>query len=251
MTSRTAPKKMSSQLQAPPGPQQPQMLQRPLLYLITRGQTTGRTTPATEDFANVLRVVQAAVTAGVDLVQIREKNLSASVLYQLSAEAIALTRESATRLLINDRADIAAASGADGVHLTTSSLPADVVRRTFGDDFLIGVSTHTAAEGECARHSGADFVVFGPIFETPSKREYGEPLGLGLLEKACAGLAPFPVLALGGLTLNNVGACIRAGAQGVAAIRMLSDPNQLGHVVNEIHEEFEKAHNRAGAQGLD
>lgn len=191
------------------------------------------------------------MTAGVDLVQIREKNLSANVLYQLSAQATALIKGSTTRLLINDRADIAAASGADGVHLTTSSLPADVVRRTFGDDFLIGVSTHSVAEGECARHSGADFVVFGPIFETASKREYGEPLGLGLLEKACAALAPFPVLALGGLTLNNVAACIRASAQGVAAIRMLSDPNQLGNVVSQIRLEFEKAYNCAGAQGPD
>jgi thiamine-phosphate pyrophosphorylase len=227
------------------------MLQHPLLYLITRGQTTARTTPATEDFASVLRVVQAAVTAGVDLVQIREKNLNASVLYQLSAKATALTRGSATRLLINDRADIAAATGADGVHLTTSSLPTDVVRRTFGDDFLIGVSTHSLAEGGYARLGGADFVVLGPIFETASKREYGEPLGLGLLEKACAELAPFPVLALGGLTLSNVTPCIRAGAQGIAAIRMLNDPHQLENVVSEIREEFEKAQNRAGAKGLD
>jgi thiamine-phosphate pyrophosphorylase len=187
------------------------------------------------------------VTAGVDLVQIREKTLNASVLYQLSIKATALTRGSATRLLINDRADIAAAAGADGVHLTTSSLPAAVVRRTFGDDFLIGVSTHSAAEGEFARHSGADFVVFGPIFETASKREYGEPVGLGLLEKVCAELAPFPVVALGGLTLSNVAACIRVGAQGIAAIRMLSDPHELGNVVSKIREEFEKAHNHAGA----
>jgi thiamine-phosphate pyrophosphorylase len=227
------------------------MLQDPLLYLITRGQTTAGTTSATEDFANVLRTVQAAVAAGVDLVQIREKNLNANVLYELSAKAAALTRRSATRLLINDRADIAADSGADGVHLTTSSLPAGVVRRTFGDDFLIGVSTHSAAEGECARRSGADFVVLGPIFETPSKRKYGDPLGLGLLAKACAELAPFPVVALGGLTLGKVAACIQAGAQGIAAIRMLNDPDRLGSVVREIREEFEQANNRTGASGPD
>jgi len=173
--------------------------------------------------------------------------LSAGVLFQLSAKAVAMTRGSATRLLINDRADIAAAAGADGVHLTTSSLPTDVVRHTFGAEFLIGVSTHSAAEGDCARDSGADFVVFGPIFETLSKSGYGEPLGPATLEKTCAELSPFPVLALGGLTISNVAACIKAGAQGIAAIRMLSDPNRLEKVVSEVREEFEKVHDRAGA----
>jgi thiamine-phosphate pyrophosphorylase len=181
-------------------------------------------------------VVQAAVAAGIDLVQIREKNLNASVLYQLSANAAGLTKGSATKLLINDRSDIAAAVAADGVHLTTNSLPAEVVRRTFGDDFLIGVSTHSAPEASVARRSGADFVVFGPVFETASKSKYGPPVGLANLEKVCLELSPFPVLALGGLTISNVAECIRAGAHGIAAIRMLSDPDRLGNVVREIRE---------------
>jgi thiamine-phosphate pyrophosphorylase len=181
-------------------------------------------------------VVQAAVAAGIDLVQIREKNLNASVLYQLSANAAGLTKGSATKLLINDRSDIAAAVAADGVHLTTNSLPAEVVRRTFGDDFLIGVSTHSAAEAAAARRRGADFVVFGPVFETASKSEYGAAVGLANLEKVCLELSPFPVLALGGLTISNVADCIRAGAHGIAAIRMLSDPQRLGNVVKEIRE---------------
>jgi len=180
------------------------------------------------------------VTAGVDLVQIREKNLSANVLYQLSLNAAAITRGSATRLLINDRADIAAAAGADGVHLTTASLPADVVRRTFGDEFLIGVSTHSPEEARNARRSSADFVVFGPVFETASKSQYGEPKGLKLLTQVASELAPFPVVALGGLTIANVAACIQAGAQGIAAIRMLNDPLRLDHIVSAIREEFAK-----------
>lgn len=200
---------------------------------------TARTTPVTEDFSNVLHLVQAAVAAGIDLVQIREKNLSAKVLYQLSASAARVTRGSATKLLINDRSDIAAAAGADGVHLTTHSLPTDVVRRTFGDEFLIGVSTHSAEEASIARRSGADFVVFGPVFESASKSKYGAPQGLSNLERVCAELSLFPVLALGGLTINNVAACIQAGAQGVASIRMLNDP-QLGQVVSAIREKFEK-----------
>ena len=178
------------------------------------------------------------MAAGVDLVQIREKNLSARVLYQLSANAAAITRGSATKLLINDRADIAAAVGADGVHLTTSSLPAEVVRRTFGDEFLIGVSTHSLEEAGNARRSGADFVVFGPVFETASKHQYGEPRGLKHLAQVASELYPFPVVALGGLAINNVAACIQAGAQGVAAIRMLNDPQRLGDIVSAIREKF-------------
>jgi thiamine-phosphate pyrophosphorylase len=180
------------------------------------------------------------VVAGIDLVQIREKNLTASVLYQLSESAAHVTKGSATKLLINDRSDIAAASGADGVHLTTYSLPTEVIRRTFGDDFLIGVSTHSAREARTARSGGADFVVFGPVFETGSKREYGAPQGLTSLERVSLELAPFPVLALGGLTVGNVANCILAGAQGIAGIRMFDDPDQLGHVVKAIRETVRK-----------
>jgi thiamine-phosphate pyrophosphorylase len=197
---------------------------------------TARTTPTTEDFSNVLHLIRAAVAAGIDLVQIREKNLSANVLYELSASAAGVTSRSTTRLLVNDRADIAAAAGADGVHLTTQSLPADVVRRTFGDDFLIGVSTHSVEEASIARRSGADFVVFGPVFETASKSEYGAPQGLTKLEKVSLEVSPFPVFALGGLTVGNVADCLQAGAQGIAAIRMFGDPEKLGDVVSAIRE---------------
>lgn len=176
------------------------------------------------------------MSAGIDLVQIREKKLSAGVLYELSESAARLTRGSSTKLLINDRSDIAAAAGADGVHLTAHSLPAEVVRRTLGDDFLIGVSTHAVQEGGVARNSGADFVVFGPVFETTSKSEYGPPQGLSNLEKVCLELAPFPVLALGGLTIENVTDCLDAGAQGVAGIGMFGDPDRLVEVVNNIRE---------------
>lgn len=207
---------------------------RPLIYLITSGETTDQTTPEAEDFSSVLQLVQAAVVARIDLVQIREKNLSASVLYQLASSAARITKGSASKLLINDRSDIAAAAGADGVHLTTTSLPIAIVRRTFGDGFLIGVSTHSVEEARLARQGGADFAVFGPVFETASKREFGEPPGLTGLARVCSELATFPVLALGGVTIGNVAECIRAGARGVAAIRMLQQPAQLADIVDEI-----------------
>ena len=182
--------------------------------------------------------MQAAVAARIDLVQIREKNLSASVLYQIATSAAGITKGSATQLLINDRSDIAAAAGADGVHLTSLSLPTAVVRKSFGEEFLIGVSTHSLDEAKLARRGGADFVVFGPVFETASKKEYGEALGLTNLATVCAELSPFPVLALGGVEIRNVADCIRAGARGVAAIRMLQPTDRLAEIVAEIRRSF-------------
>ena len=214
--------------------------EKPIIYLITSGETGLQTTPATEDFSSILRLIEAAVAAKIDLVQLRENNLTAGVFYKLSTRAAEITRASPTKLLINDRADIASAAGADGVHLTTSSIPTDVIRCTFGGDFLIGVSTHSLEEATVAHRSGADFVVFGPVFDTPSKRQYGESLGLKTLEKVTSELAPFPVLALGGVSSGNVADCIQAGAQGVAAIRMLNDASQLPRVVNEIRKNFDK-----------
>jgi thiamine-phosphate pyrophosphorylase len=175
-----------------------------------------------------------AVAARIDLVQIREKSLSANMLFQLATSAAALTKGSATKLLINDRPDIAAAAGADGVHLTTTSLPTGVVRQSFGADFLIGVSTHSLEEAQLARRDGADFVVFGPVFGTPSKQKYGDALGLSRLASVCAELSTFPVLAIGGVEVGNISDCVRAGAQGVAVIRMLQEPDRLADITDEI-----------------
>jgi thiamine-phosphate pyrophosphorylase len=219
----------------------PHSPQNPLLYLITSGETTAATTPQTEDFSNVLRLVEAAVAAKIDLIQIREKHLNAKLLYELSTSAADITKGSATKLLVNDRADIAAAVGADGVHLTTQSLAAEVVRDTFGSDFVIAVSTHSLEQAAAAGRSGADFVVFGPVFDTLSKRRYGKPLGLAELRKVTSEVAPFPVLALGGVTMNNVSDCIDAGAAGIAAIGLLSDRLKLDQIVNEIRVRFDRA----------
>jgi thiamine-phosphate pyrophosphorylase len=212
----------------------PLNLPQPILYLITEGATTPGTTPASEEFTRILALVSAAVAARISLIQIREKNLNARLLYQLTLRAATLTRGSATRLLVNDRADIARAAGADGVHLTTQSLDAKVLRRAFGPDFLIGVSTHSLAQARAARESGADFATFGPIFETPAKRIYGPPVGLLKLGEAARALAPFPLLALGGLTREHAGQALRAGVHGIAAIRLFSDPDKLSEVAYAI-----------------
>jgi len=209
--------------------------QHPLVYLITNGATTDQTTSATEDFSHILQLIHAAVIAGIDLIQIREKKLTARVLFELSRSAAEVVRGSSTKLLINDRADIAAAAGADGVHLATTSLPPQVIRRTFGDEFLIGASTHSLAEANVAREQGADFVVFGPVFETASKSEYGGAKGIEELSKLTAALGGFPVLALGGITEGNAADCVSAGAQGIAAISLLQKPERLEDLTRKIH----------------
>ncbi|HET6975761.1 MAG TPA: thiamine phosphate synthase [Pyrinomonadaceae bacterium] len=197
---------------------------RPSLYPITSGRTTPQTTPDDPQFAQILRLVQAAVDARIPLFQIREKLLPAWVLFELVVRAVSITRGSETRLLVNDRADIARAAGADGVHLTAHSLPAAVVRASFGSEFLIGASTHSLEQARTARDGGADFVVFGPVFDTESKREFGPPQGLEKLRKVTYELNEFPVLAIGGITRENIDACLEAGAAGIAAIRLFSDP---------------------------
>ena len=211
---------------------------KPISYLITSGETTPQTTPGDKDFSRLLNLVAAAVAAHVNLIQLREKNLNTRVLYDLTLQAVRITRGSNTHLLVNDRADVARSAGAAGVHLTAGSIAAPVIRRTFGDDFLIGASTHSLDQARAARDAGADFAVFGPVFETASKRVYGEPLGLGKLAQVATTLMQFPVLALGGVTLDNATGCFRAGAAGIAAIRLMNDADQLARVVAEIGTRF-------------
>jgi len=199
------------------------MLPLPIVYPITSGQ-------ATPDDPQFLRLVRAAVDAEVPLFQIREKLLSARVLFEFVARAAEITHGSKTRLLVNDRSDIARAAGADGVHLTAQSLPVAVVRKTCGAEFLIGVSTHSLAEAQAARDAGADFVVFGPVFETESKRAYGAPQGLEKLREVTRALGEFPVVAIGGITLENFSECFEAGARGAAAIRMLNTAENMDRI---------------------
>ena len=219
----------------------PRELRRPITYLITRGATTSSAAPGGAEFRGLLRLVELAAEARVALVQIREKSLTARALFELASQAARLTRGSETRVVVNDRADIARAAGCDGVHLSTRSLEASVVRRAFGEDFLIGVSAHTHAEARAAREGGADFAVFGPIFDTPSKRAYGPPVGLEALKEAAHALSPFPLVALGGVSEANAGACLAAGAEGIAAIRLFADGQNLARAVHLIEDSYARA----------
>lgn len=214
----------------------PLNLSRPILYLITRGATTEGTTPDAPEFARILNQISAAVAAGINLIQIREKQLTARVLFELVERASDLTRGTNTRLLVNDRADVAVGAGADGVHLTTQSLDAATIRKTFGEEFLIGASTHSLEAARSARRQGADLIVFGPVFETQSKKSFGPPVGLEKLADVAQELHDFPVLALGGISVTNAGDCLAAGAQGIAGITLFSDSKTLMLMTSTIVE---------------
>jgi thiamine-phosphate pyrophosphorylase len=180
----------------------------------------------------LLDLIQRAVAAGVDLIQIRERDLSTNQLLPLAEAACRSAAGSETRILINDRADVAASVEA-GVHLTTRSLLPDVVRRAFGPHLLIGVSTHSLSEVQTAASGGADFVVFGPIFETESKKRYGPPVGLQALREVTS-RGQLPVLALGGIAESNLNAALNAGAAGIAGISLFAEADDLKTLVGKI-----------------
>jgi thiamine-phosphate pyrophosphorylase len=204
----------------------------PLLYLITSRQTLRPATdpPGADEWQAQLAIVGEAAEAGCPLIQIRERDLPARRLAAFTRAAIAAAHPHGARVLVNDRLDVALATGADGVHLRASSLSAAEARQlTQGSgrrEFLIGVSTHSLTEARAAAAGGADFIVCGPVYDTPSKRPYGPPLGLDRLEEVCRAVS-LPVLAIGGITLANFRQPLRRGAAGIAAIGLFADRSRL------------------------
>jgi thiamine-phosphate pyrophosphorylase len=171
--------------------------------------------------------IRLAAAAGADWIQIREKDLEARALVELARFAAAETRAMQARVFVNDRLDAARAAGAAGIHLGEKSLPLETVtewRRSAGrSDFLIGVSCHSLESACAAERGGADYIFFGPVFATPSKAAFGPPQGIERLREICASVE-IPVLAIGGVNLENARACIAAGAAGIAAIRLFQEP---------------------------
>ena len=204
-------------------------IKTPLIYLITQG--TARDENFTAAAAEILDLIRRAVKAKINLIQIREKKLSAKFVFELAVKSVKLTNHTATKILVNDRADIALAANAGGVHLTAQSLPAQIIRQNFPKDFIVGVSTHTLEEATNARAQGADFITFSPIFTTPSKENYGAPQGLEKLSEICQKLKSFPVIALGGIDETSFGEVLKHGARGFAAIRFLNENENLKKIV--------------------
>lgn len=173
-------------------------------------------------------VVKEALEGGVGAVQLREKDLPVRDFLDWAEKLRLLTAEFGARLLINDRVDICLAVAADGVHLREGSLPIFAVRKILGPERLIGYSTHQASEAIEAQQTGADFVVLGPIYDTPSKRTMGDPLGLSEIRRAAAQVT-IPIFAIGGIRSDRIQPVIRGGAHGVAVISaILQAPNPRG-----------------------
>ncbi len=182
------------------------------LYLITgREECAGR---------ELLAVVEEALSGGVKAVQLREKSLSGGDYFDLARKLRILTTRYGARLLINDRVDIALAVGADGVHLPQAGIPVIVARKLLGSGMLIGFSCHSLEAAHAAEFDGADFVTFGPVYHTPSKAPYGDPVGLPSLLEATRSLA-IPVFALGGIRRDRIPELSAAGIKRIACISAL------------------------------
>lgn len=192
-------------------------LPQPLIYLITKGEMTAANFAVKK--RETLSLVETAAENKVSLIQIREKRLSARLLFELARDAARITAASAAKLLVSDRADIALAAGADGVHLTELSIRAEIIRAHFPRDFVVGVSAHTLAGVLEAKRQKANFAVYSPIFETPNK---GAPRGLNELREVCEKAKPFPVIGLGGIDETNYQSVLQIAA-GFAAVRFLNE----------------------------
>ncbi|NOX20882.1 MAG: thiamine phosphate synthase [Nitrospirae bacterium] len=161
--------------------------------------------------------LEQALKAGVKAIQLREKDLPVREFLQLADRVRMLTKQYGARLFINDRVDVALAVEADGVHLGYQSMPVEAVRRVVGKDMLIGMSTHSLKEALDAQQAKADFVTFGPVFDTPSKRKYGPPQGIEKLAKVVRELE-IPVFALGGIKEENIPEVLKTGVYGISMI---------------------------------
>jgi thiamine-phosphate pyrophosphorylase len=203
---------------------------------------TDRKAPGAADSAeNLVARIRAATTAGVDWVQIRERDMPTRELLALTKAAIGV-RGAEARIVVNDRLDVALAAGAAGVHLGGASLP---VREAVhwlraGNapaEFLVGVSCHSVEEAREAEDAGASYAFFGPVFDTPAKRSYGPPQGIARLAEVCSAVS-IPVIAIGGVNEENGTECESAGAAGIAAIRMFQEsrtPETLKRAVARLH----------------
>ena len=169
-----------------------------------------------------------ALKAGVRAVQLREKDLATRDLYDLAGKLLAMTRGAGAALLVNDRVDVAMALSADGVHLTRRSLPLKEARAILGPEKLIGISCHSLAEVQEAEDGGADLIVLGPIFETPSKAGFGPPLTTSILRQARM-TTSIPILAIGGINSHRVPEVMAAGANGISVISaVMAAPDAAG-----------------------
>jgi len=195
-----------------------------LLVVTDRHQTNGRP---------LVSLLQRVLAAEGPTIQIREHDLSARELLSLAREVQAMTVSRRSQLLINDRIDVALVLEGVGVHLRSNSLPVMVARQLLGAERLLGISVHAIEEAMQAESQGADYVILGPIYETPSKQLFGSPLGIHTLEKVCR-LVRIPVIGIGGVTAARAREMQDAGAFGVAVIRAILSAADVESATREL-----------------
>lgn len=195
-----------------------------LLVVTDRHQTKGRP---------LVSLLQRVLAAGISTIQLRERDLSARELVALAREVRVVTGSRSSQLLINDRIDVAMAMEGVGVHLRSNSLPPSIARRLLGPQRLMGISVHSVEEAVQAESQGADYIVLGPIYETPSKQMFGPPLGIQTLEKACR-LVRIPIIGIGGVTAARAREMRRAGAFGVAVITAILGADNVESATHEL-----------------
>jgi thiamine-phosphate pyrophosphorylase len=195
-----------------------------LLLVTDRRQTKGRP---------LVPLLQRVLTAAAPAIQLRERDLSARELMTLAREVQALTASHRSQLLINDRIDVALALEGVGVHLRSNSLPVPVARQMLGAQRLLGISVHAVEEAVQAESQGVDYIVLGPIYETPSKQMFGPPLGIHTLEKACK-LVRVPILGIGGVTAARAREMRRAGAFGAAVVTAILSATDVESAASEL-----------------
>jgi len=195
------------------------------LYLVTdRTQAEGR---------DLLWVLESALEGGVQAVQLREKDLGGKDLFLLAEKVKSLCSRYQASLLINDRVDVALGVDADGVHLGQAALPVAAVRGLLGREKLVGVSTHSLEEAQKAENEGADFILFGPVYFTPSKAAYGSPQGLFPLRQVVEKIS-CPVYAIGGIKKENLAPVKAAGVRGIAVISAIIAARDPREAAREI-----------------
>lgn len=180
-------------------------------------------------------VIKQACEAGIKAVQLREKNLPIKELFVLAKDIGAVCKSTHTKLLLNDRFDVATAAEANGVHLTSQSLPVEIVRKFMPAPKLIGVSTHSIEAAKRAEGAGADFILFGPVFHTESKAKQGEPQGLAKLQEVAKAVTT-PVFAVGGIDPVKARQCREHGAWGVAAISAVMKSKNIGKLIKKFED---------------
>jgi thiamine-phosphate pyrophosphorylase len=210
---------------------------KPIVCYVTGRQSPRAADDPTEN-TEIVEHIRAAIDAGADWVQIREKGQPGHEVLALTRAAVALGKTKGASVIVNDRLDVALAAGATGVHLGGESMPVREVSQwcraeNAPREFMIGVSCHSLEEARAVESSGASYIFFGPVFDSPSKRAFGQPQGLTRLSEVCRTLG-IPTIAIGGVDESNGLECLRAGAAGVAAIRLFQQPRKPGELAEAI-----------------